>query len=272
VKPRRFDSFPFAGTDPELLMLECRLTELYDVVDAFIIVEATVDHQGRPKPLNFLEHQDRYAQWADKLTYVIADRLPTVEEDPWHWAREHAQRGYIGHGLAMLDAQPDDILMQSDCDEIPNVLSARMVNPQREQLISFQQRALFWAIDWEDPRGWNGTTACRVGALERSIRGGANPFAIMRDGRNTPRPINIRNGGWHFSWVGCADPSARTTKYESFCHYGQLDDWDELDQANACYTRGMHVDKNPLLPVDVDESWPKWMQTDKVPAHWFRPR
>jgi flavin reductase (DIM6/NTAB) family NADH-FMN oxidoreductase RutF len=41
-RPRVVDCFPFNN---ELDMLECRLTELYDAVDAFVLVEARVDHQ-----------------------------------------------------------------------------------------------------------------------------------------------------------------------------------------------------------------------------------
>ena len=70
---RIVDTFPFAGSPTELLLLECRLTELYDTVDAFVIVEAEVDHQDHPKPLNYLDNVDRFAAWKDKIVYVLAN-------------------------------------------------------------------------------------------------------------------------------------------------------------------------------------------------------
>src|SRR4026208_1278101 len=100
----------FAGSDTEMLLLESRLAELYDVIDKSIIVEATVDHQDHPKPLHYLEQECRFKPWADKICYVIADRLPTLEESDWSWAREHAQREYIGKGLELVGAMPDDII------------------------------------------------------------------------------------------------------------------------------------------------------------------
>ena len=100
MRPRVIDAFPFAGTPTELLLLECRLTELYDAVDHFVIVEATTDHQGHPKALNYAENEDQFKAWADKIVYVTTDALPTMEENHWEWAREHAQREHIARGLA----------------------------------------------------------------------------------------------------------------------------------------------------------------------------
>ena len=44
------DAFAFYN---EVDMLEYRLETLYDYVDKFVIVEATMTHSGLDKPLNF---------------------------------------------------------------------------------------------------------------------------------------------------------------------------------------------------------------------------
>ena len=41
----------------ELDILQIRLKELYDVVDYFIIIEATKTHSNRDKPLYFTENK-----------------------------------------------------------------------------------------------------------------------------------------------------------------------------------------------------------------------
>lgn len=257
-----------AGTPTELLLLECRLSELYDVVDHFVIVEATVDHQNHPKPLNFEENRERFDQWKDKIHYVIADRLPTVEEDEWQWAREHAQRTYIGKGLKELEADDDDILLQSDLDEIPRPLVVRSVKPSGTEMWSFRQRGHFWAIDWDYPPGWSGTVAIRVGALESLRLPSCDPFVVMRDKRNI-NVNQIANAGWHFSWLGGEDALLR--KVRSFCH-PEVEDRMMKDYARY-YRDGIHVDDVKMRPVDVDRTWPKWMQNpDNVPASWLRPR
>lgn len=269
TRARVLDAFPFAGTTNELLLLECRLTELYDAVDQFIIVEATVDHQDHRKRLNYRDHACRYAQWADKITYVVAENMPSLEDDGWSWAREHAQRESIALGLAELDAQPDDIILQSDADEIPTALAARNVRPQRDELIAFRQRGHFWAVDWDYPPGWQGTVACRVATLAKLRRPSCGPFAAMRDVRNSC-PKVIPNGGWHFSWLG-GTQEAWMQKVGSFCHPEV--EQRIVDNADRYYREGIHVDGIMLRPVDVDKTWPKWMQDPaNVPTNWYRPR
>lgn len=268
VRPRIIDTFPFAGTPTELLLLECRLTELYDAVDAFVIVEANVDHQDHPKPLNFLEHQDQFAAWKDKICYVVAETLPTLQEDDWSWAREHAQREWVGLGLDRLEVTNDDIILHGDMDEIPSALAARNMRPQRQEMISFDQRGHFWAIDWLYPPGWCGTVATRAETLMHLAGASAGPFAMMRNSRN----LNGKHipGGWHFSWLG--GPEAWDRKVGSFCH-PEVEDRIRNGEAEKRWQKGIHVDHIKMIPVDIDRTWPKWMQNpDNVPPSWLRPR
>jgi beta-1,4-mannosyl-glycoprotein beta-1,4-N-acetylglucosaminyltransferase len=268
---KRIDAFPFAGNDTELLLLECRLTELYDTVDHFVIVEATVDHQDVPKPLNFLEHRERFDQWKDKIHYVVADDLPHIPPGETHatdpWAREHAQREWIAKGLEELDVDDDDIVLQSDADEIPKPLQVRNVKPRGTEAWSFHQRGHFWAVDWNYPKGWRGTVAMRWGGIKRIGREGCGPFTAMRDKRNTTP--HLENAGWHFSWLGGREAAIR--KVASFCHPEVADKilWDP----DRYWRDGWHVDDEKLIPVDVDWTYPRWMQDPaNVPATWLRPR
>ncbi len=264
----RFDCFPFAGTPTELLLLECRLTEIYDAVDKFVIVEATVDHQNKPKPLNYREHEDQFAQWADKIHYTVARGLPTTNHIANPWAREHAQREWIGAGLEELGADDNDIVLQSDLDEIPTALVARSVRPKGNELVSVRQRGHFWAVDWLYPQPWQGTVVGRYGCIKTvADRRPGGPFAAMRDSRNSNPHIV---GGWHFSWLG-GTKETWLQKVHSFCH-------PEVEQriienADKYFRDGIHVDGEIMRPVDVDKTWPKWMQNpDNVPATWLRPR
>ena len=104
------DCFIFAD---ELDMLECRLTELEEVVDWFVLVEAESTFQGDPKPLAYAEHRDRFARWSDRIVHVVAE-LP----DASAWIREAAQREAIIDGLRALPLAPDDTIVLSDVDEI----------------------------------------------------------------------------------------------------------------------------------------------------------
>jgi beta-1,4-mannosyl-glycoprotein beta-1,4-N-acetylglucosaminyltransferase len=105
-----YDCFPFYN---ELDLLELRLTELYDYVNYFVLVEANSTHQGNPKPYYFEENKERYAQWADKIIHIKVDDMPNHSDA---WVNEAHHRNQIVRGLA--DADADDLVVISDLDEI----------------------------------------------------------------------------------------------------------------------------------------------------------
>ncbi len=265
---------PFAGTPTELLLLECRLTELFDVVDHFVIVESPMDHQGNPKPYNYLANQDRFLKWADKIHYIQWEEMPSFESDPWDWAREHAQREGIGKGLLDLDAGPDDVIFQSDLDEIPRPLVVRNVKPKAFEKISLQETGHFWAIDWLYPEIWSGTVITRYETLCEAAKQTSEPFTWMRESR-IRNAKQLPDGGWHFSWLGRAE--AAIQKVNSFCHPNVKPD--VMRDPEWMWREGYHFAPAvpgsfvKLKPVDVDKRWPVWMQDRaNVPDSWYRPR
>lgn len=262
-RPLVVDAFPFHD---ELDILEMRLLELFDAVDWFVLVEATVSHTDQPKPLWYQEHRDRFAPFADKIIAVTADRLPTLDEDPDPWARELAQREYIGYGLARIQDLADaDIILQSDVDEIPRALHARNVRP-RAGMLSFAQRGHFWAVDWLHPDPWYGTVASRADVLHRM---GPARFGNMRAMRN--RVEHLPDAGWHFSWLG--GPERWEKKLANFCHPEVEDRIRESIDSEAFYWReGFHCDNKRMRPVDVDATWPRWIVEGHAPTNWYRPR
>lgn len=263
TRPKVIDAFPFNN---EMDILECRLVELFDAVDYFVLVEADVDHQDHPKPFHYLENAERFAAWADKIIPVQAKGMPTLADNPDPWAREHAQREFIGLGLGTIGASADDVVLQSDVDEIPTALAARNVRPSG--MLAFEQRLHCFAVDWLHPDPWRGTVAARAGFLYGL---GDRRFGRMRDARNTvPCPPYLRDAGWHLSWLGGRE--AALAKLGSFCH-PEIRDRTYQGLSEDFYLReGWHVDGTRMRPVDVDESWPRWIVEGNAPSVWFRPR
>lgn len=252
------DTFPFRD---EFDLLEMRLTELQDVPDlVHVLVEADVTHGGNtPKPYHYAEDHERFAPWADRIVAIQATDLPT---DVDAWSREHAQREWCWEGLKQLDAQPDDVVLHGDLDEIPTALHTRLVRPKG--FVRFRQTLYCFAVDWQHPEPWWGTVAGRVKDVGK--------FASMREARCHYLP-ELEDAGWHFSWLGGGE--AAREKMDAFCH-PEVKDMGWYDRLDECYETGRHIDNGrtgtQLIPVDVDDTYPKWIREGHAPANWFRPR
>lgn len=85
-----------------------------DVVDKFVISEATETFSGLKKPLYYEENKEMFKEFEDKIIHVVVDDTPqggTHERDTF-------QKNAVTRGLK--DATDDDIIIFSDLDEIPN--------------------------------------------------------------------------------------------------------------------------------------------------------
>jgi beta-1,4-mannosyl-glycoprotein beta-1,4-N-acetylglucosaminyltransferase len=58
----------------EDLVLDIRLNTLNKEVDKFVIVEATRNHAGQPKKLNF--KIENFKKFKDKIQYIVIEDLP----------------------------------------------------------------------------------------------------------------------------------------------------------------------------------------------------
>lgn len=122
---RIFDTFPF---DAELELLEHRLAETWDLVDAFVIVESDRTYSGEPKELTFDRNRERFA-WAEaKIRHI---KLRTADDDR-RTPRERAAAQRDAIRLALRDAAPDDIVLLLDADEIVS----------REVLVAMREHGL----------------------------------------------------------------------------------------------------------------------------------
>jgi beta-1,4-mannosyl-glycoprotein beta-1,4-N-acetylglucosaminyltransferase len=187
----------------ELDVLEARLQILDEYVDRFVLVEAEVTHVGTPKELFFEKNKERFAKWLPKITHVIAKDLPT-DKDPW--SREKAQRHALLEGLA--DADPHDIVMVSDVDEIPDLSKVPFEN-MPYIVLTVHMHMFEYSLDYYfDLEPWYGTIMTTVEMLKKY---GPNEF---RD--NRWKYPTIHDAGWHLSSFG--DPKHVRNKFETYAH------------------------------------------------------
>ena len=68
-----YDCFQFFN---ELDILKLRMHVLNDVVDKFVISEATVTFSGEKKPLYFQENREMFREFEDKIIHKVVDDTP----------------------------------------------------------------------------------------------------------------------------------------------------------------------------------------------------
>lgn len=249
----------------ELDILEMRLTELQEVENLrHVLIEAPVDHQGHPKPLYYADNKERFWDWDDRIVHVIADSLPSAEQDPNPWSREHGQREYARIGLR--GADPGDIVLHGDLDEIPREYVAR-VDPGAGY-IGTDMRDHAFAVDWLAPDWFKGTVVTRL----QNIRS----FAELRYMRNMVP--TLYDAGWHMNCLGGRE--AIRKKLTSFCHLEMKDMLEAGIDGGYFYERGTRWGPAPdfelgavkFQAVNVDDTWPRWIREGHAPASWYRPR
>lgn len=106
------DCFTFYN---ELEILELRLSELYDVVDKFILVEAEKTHKGEDKGFIFEENKERFEKWMNKIIHVKVYYPSNINDA---WGREKFQRNSFMPTLYSLGLSDKDVIFITDVDEI----------------------------------------------------------------------------------------------------------------------------------------------------------
>jgi beta-1,4-mannosyl-glycoprotein beta-1,4-N-acetylglucosaminyltransferase len=184
-----------------------RIKELYDVVDHFVINEATKTHQGQDKELSFWKDL-RLQEFKDKIIYSPIELdgrfdtlMPKFFPDAKIGAKEHEQRIRLFEQIEPLNLDNLDIIMISDCDEIPNKnIFQEMI---KYPIVALNQMFFIHYIDVYTNKNVTGTIACKYEGLKHlnTLCFGMGLQLLRRDKDFMPR---IENGGWHYSYMGGA--------------------------------------------------------------------
>ena len=97
--------------------LKIRLDELSGIVDLFIISESAFTHSGLPKPTYLSEKRELLDAYPNQF-HLISDKRKHLTSNPR--IREQIQRQNISKFLHKMDLNNDDLIIHSDCDEIPS--------------------------------------------------------------------------------------------------------------------------------------------------------
>ena len=224
----------------EEIVLDLRLNTLNEYVDYFVIVESSFNHKGEKRELKF--NLKKFEKFSKKIIYLVYNEVPhkiepinsADHEDEKSrkyifnaYLRENAQRNYIFKGLH--DADPNDIILVSDVDEIPNLEKINF-NKISEKLIFFNQTMFYYKFNLKLPNLiWTGTKACKKKNLLspqwlRNIKDKKYPFYRIDTLFSKTKYTNIKfiiEGGWHFTNIKTAKEIRK--KLKSYLHHREFD-------------------------------------------------
>jgi beta-1,4-mannosyl-glycoprotein beta-1,4-N-acetylglucosaminyltransferase len=255
-----YDCFQYFNEDH---IVDLRLNILDKYVDHFVISESTKTHQGENKKLNF--DVKKFPKFKNKIRFVVADYKKNINfsnhtggESPI----EQHQRNFLIEGIK--DASPEDMIILSDSDEIPDLTKITSID-KNKKYIAFSQKMFMYKLNLQniDESNWIGSKITKkkyISSMQelRNLKFKKYPFWRI-DKKN----LQIIKGGWHFSFL--QTPQQILTKIKSFSHgefnNGYINEKDinkKILKNEDIFSRGIKLKK-----INLDESFPNHILENK---------
>tara|TARA_A100001011_G_scaffold28526_1_gene27713 strand:+ start:1001 stop:1801 length:801 start_codon:yes stop_codon:yes gene_type:complete len=255
-----YDCFQYFNEDH---MVELRLNILDKYVNYFVISESTKTHQGKPKKINF--DINKFEKFKHKIKFIIADYKKEIDfnnhtggESPV----EQHQRNSLIEGIK--DAQPDDYIVLSDSDEIPDFTKIKNINLIKKYL-AFSQKMFMYKLNLQNlnESNWIGSKITKKKHIKsmqdlRNLKFKKYPFWRL-DKYNQ----EIINGGWHFSFL--QTPHQILTKIKSFSHgefnkkgINEKNIQEKIHKNEDIFERG-----TALVKITIDNNYPEYIINNK---------
>ena len=245
---------------------------LNDVVDRFVISESTVTFSGDKKPLFYEENKGMFKEFEHKIIHNVVDDTPM---DCDAFTRDHHQKCAVARGLK--GCKPEDIVIFSDVDEIPNPVTLKNLLPQVEdgKIYMLAQRLFYCYLDMEEISGrllsvtgefdgvdkpmWLGTKVCRYHMLDQYTT------EELRNKEQKAVGVRVPDGGWHFSYMGGGknQPVEERVKYKikSAAHQ-EYNNRSTLSKVRKNIRN--HADifgrDAQMVQVQIDETFPQYLR------------
>lgn len=220
-------------------LFEIRLNQHWNFVDKFIVVEAGETHTGTKKPFNF--DNERFKPWASKIVYqkfdsfeeemsrhpelidssTLSDRNSSSNISFRHsedWARDSFQTNYLLKVLRDCNAQPNDIVHISCCDEITKQSAfdtCKAILESSTEVPIFMFRYWLYAYKFNLlSKNWMESDTSGLMSLfstfDKTLPG------TLREHRICSHIIN--DAGWHFTFMDNTGGHQVLAKHKSWAH------------------------------------------------------
>ena len=232
-----FDCFMFYD---EEMLLDIRLNILNKYVDKFIIVESTYTHSGKERKLVF--NIKNFQKFQNKIIYHVVDKKPKGLEEVNIYDTDHikenkvimnavrfenGQRHAIGKLLKL--AEPNDQIIVSDLDEIPNLDNINF-SQIKSKIVLFRQKMYYYKFNLLlENMIWCGSKSCKMKDFLypqwlREIKDKKYPIWRLDTLFSKKKYNNVHfvdDGGWHFTNI--KTPEEIDKKLRSYMHHPEYD-------------------------------------------------
>ena len=255
-----YDCFQYFNEDH---IVDLRMNILDQYVDFFVISESTKTHQGHNKKINF--DIKNFPQFKNKIKFLVADYDKKINFENHTGGEsiiEQHQRNYLINGLK--DASPEDLIILSDSDEIPDLKRLSEIK-KGKKFIAFSQKMFMYKLNLQniDESNWIGSKITKKKYLKtmqslRDLKFKDYPFW-----RFDKKDLQIIKGGWHFSFL--QTPDQILEKIKSFSH-GEFNS-EEIDKRKIEAKISDNIDifnrGNVLKKINLDETFPPFILENK---------
>ena len=265
------DTFMYFDED---MMLDLRLNILNQHVSKFIICEATYNHNGKKKKLNF--DLKKFSKFKSKIEYIVLDKEPEnlkiinlndaneIKESKTldnALIRENFQRNFSFKRI--LDFDDNDLILVNDLDEIPKLEKFHY----KKKITIFKQKVLYYKFNLMYPQiFWTGSKICKKKDLLspqwlRNVKTRKYPlwrFDLLFSKKKYNNIEIIDDGGWHFTNIKSAEQIH--FKLINFLHHYEY----ERSGLKPKDIDNFIKEKKAIYNYSVDQRADKWSNTPKL--------
>ncbi len=220
----------------EKMIYELRLNLLNNYVDKFVVVESLYTHAGNKKRQNF--NIEDFKEFKDKIIYILIDKEPedlleiNSDKDSGKKRLNSLKRIKLQYNTLLdgiKNASDDDLIILSDCDEIPN-LNGLSIDKINRDILIFKQHLYYFKFNYlYDNFKWFGSKACKKKYLKtfewlRYVKNKKYSFWRLDTFFSNTKYQNINfieNGGWHFTNI--KNPKDLIYKFSNFGEHNEFE-------------------------------------------------
>lgn len=266
IKYKIFDCITFYQAN---LLFQIRFEILKDVVDYFVICEANKTHTGINKSFNF--NPDIPEKYKDKIIYIKVTDLPNIKiKGKKDYKLLSLQMECLFKGIK--SAKPDDLIIFSDEDEIPNPSIINNFNFNKHKFGIFLQNMYYYKLNImnidEGNGNWPGSRICQMKNLKsffklRLLKTKNTRYPFWRFDKEKNIEL-IAKGGWHFTYL--MKPKEISKKIRDMAHTEFNKDKfkdisfieNNIKNLNDPFDRNLNLKK-----TEIDSSFPKFIRDNK---------